>query len=206
MLSRHARSCSRRFRQPQVPASTQACGALLQHGRSISSGSFVGSPTANRESSWHRLGIEMKKELSHRAGYATAAQGTPSSDLQSTDLLDVYQSLVARGVLVWDEEQVRCVMEVSTKESHPIRQSFQAEESNMGFSSGSCTTSSRTTPLPSSSSVDSPPTPQFSLANSVKTSPSPLGGTRACSQRNQKEVRRRGRWKPDVGTSGKRLS
>lgn len=34
-------------------------------------------------------------------------------ELQSTDLLDVYNSLVARGLIVWDAEQVRCVMEVS---------------------------------------------------------------------------------------------
>lgn len=33
--------------------------------------------------------------------------------LQSTDLLEVYQSLVTRGVLKFDEAQVRCVMEVS---------------------------------------------------------------------------------------------
>jgi hypothetical protein len=36
-----------------------------------------------------------------------------SAELQSTDLLDVYNSLVARGLIVWDAEQVRCVMEVS---------------------------------------------------------------------------------------------
>lgn len=34
-------------------------------------------------------------------------------ELQSTDLLDVHNSLVARGLIVWDAEQVRCVMEVS---------------------------------------------------------------------------------------------
>ena len=36
-----------------------------------------------------------------------------AGQLQSTDLLDVYNSLVARGLIVWDAEQVRCVMEVS---------------------------------------------------------------------------------------------
>lgn len=35
-----------------------------------------------------------------------------STELQPTDLLDVYKSLVARGLIQWDAEQVRCVMEV----------------------------------------------------------------------------------------------
>ncbi|KAJ9100959.1 hypothetical protein QFC19_005355 [Naganishia cerealis] len=32
--------------------------------------------------------------------------------LESTDILEVYRSLVARGILDWDEEQVRCVMQL----------------------------------------------------------------------------------------------
>ncbi|KAJ9116379.1 hypothetical protein QFC22_004820 [Naganishia vaughanmartiniae] len=32
--------------------------------------------------------------------------------LESTDILEVYRSLVARGMLDWDEEQVRCVMQL----------------------------------------------------------------------------------------------
>ena len=49
-------------------------------------------------------------------------------ELQSTDLLDVYNSLVARGLIVWDAEQVRCVMEVSRNLS--LRHSLHSDRSS----------------------------------------------------------------------------
>jgi hypothetical protein len=69
---------------------------------------------------------------------APAVDGASASDLspeqvgelQSTDLLDVYNSLVARGLIVWDAEQVRCVMEVSptlpSSAQHVYRSSISA--------------------------------------------------------------------------------
>jgi hypothetical protein len=46
-----------------------------------------------------------------------------ANQLQSTDLLDVYNSLVARGLIVWDAEQVRCVMEVSRRSNREFESS-----------------------------------------------------------------------------------
>jgi hypothetical protein len=69
---------------------------------------------------------------------ASAVDGAPEpnlspeqvGELQSTDLLDVYNSLVARGLIVWDAEQVRCVMEVSptlpSSAQHVYRSSISA--------------------------------------------------------------------------------
>lgn len=48
---------------------------------------------------------------------AVSAESEPVA-LESTDILEVYRSLVARGLLDWDEEQVRCVMQVSIPRLH----------------------------------------------------------------------------------------
>lgn len=56
--------------------------------------------------------------------------------IESTDILEVYRSLVARGLLDWDEEQVRCVMQVSplpptngtNKIAHPNFRGLAVEE------------------------------------------------------------------------------
>ena len=39
----------------------------------------------------------------------------PGTSIQTTDLLEYYRGLVARGDLRWDDEQVRCVMHVRSK-------------------------------------------------------------------------------------------
>lgn len=70
-----------------------------------------------------------------------------SAELQSTDLLDVYNSLVARGLIVWDAEQVRCVMEVSSgRLARPSN--IGSSETLLARSFGNSTTSSKTTPHP----------------------------------------------------------
>lgn len=70
------------------------------------------TPSTPNSQSRYVSSTSASSQLSQEATQAPPAPPA-SSDLQSTDLLDVYQSLCARGVLVWDEEQVRCVMEVS---------------------------------------------------------------------------------------------
>jgi hypothetical protein len=76
------------------------------------------TPLARTFSTCNRLLDESTKAPEVPAaseGIPLGESGGLPSELQSTDLLDVYNSLVARGLIVWDAEQVRCVMEVSSR-------------------------------------------------------------------------------------------
>lgn len=53
----------------------------------------------------------------HQSASSTEApprpsESSPPTSLESTDILDVYKSLVARGLMRWDAEQARCVLEL----------------------------------------------------------------------------------------------
>lgn len=66
--------------------------------------------------------LHVSHPLGNQSSQTSIPPTTPPKDvpiaeaataIESTDILEVYQSLVARGLLDWDEEQVRCVMQVS---------------------------------------------------------------------------------------------
>lgn len=101
--------------------------------------------------------------LAEEATIRTAEE--PSVALESRDILEVYRSLVARGLLEWDEEQVRCVMRVCLYPSH---NSWELMVSDSCFSLGNSSRNCKTTPRRSTSSPSSPPTHPSSRAKPSK--------------------------------------
>lgn len=60
-----------------------------------------------------RMAVTTVRRAARYQSTVSSGSASSSTSIQTTDLLEYYRGLVARGDLKWDDEQVRCVMHVS---------------------------------------------------------------------------------------------